>query len=420
MKRLNNVWDTAVSIENGIRAVIEGTHKKRGDREVQKLLYTPEEIMQHPELWHCIDPEKARAYVMPICESLVNGTYHHDTPKYRHQLCQSSNGGKWRDLYIPNLKDHVVHHMIMQACMKAFTRGMHPHCCGSVPGRGIKHIVKTVPHWLATDKQCRCFVQLDIRKFFDHIPLDKMFDKLTEKIKDWRALFIWYMILTSAPICVPVGYYPSPWLSNLYLEDLDWFIEQDLYKERRGKRIKYVRHMLRYTDNILLLGSSKSDLEKAVRAIIRYLKEKKGLDIKTEWEIKTIGKHEVVDGKWKLKPGTYWIDIGGYKFCKDGMMLRDGVFLGLRRQAKRMHKLGYYTEHECLSINARVAWAEAVGSQHLLENDVLPYVNIKTTRRIISELDKERKWRAGKTGIRHYVRRQSNSEPELPEDPGNG
>ena len=309
MKRLNNIWENAVQIENGVRAVIEGTHKKRGDREVQKLLYTSEEIMLHPELWHCIDPNKAREYVMPICESLINGSYKHDAPKYRHQLCQSSNGGKWRDLYIPSLKDHVVHHMIMQASMKAFTRGMHPHCCGSVPGRGIKHIVRTVPYWMINDKQCRCFAQLDIRKFFDNIPLDRMYEKLTEKIKDWRIMSVWHQILTSAPICCPVGYYPSPWLANLYLEDLDWFIEQELYKERRGKRIKYVRHMIRYTDNFLLLGSSKSDLEKAVRAIIRYLKEKKGLDIKTEWEIKMIGKHEVVDGKWKLKPNTYWIDI---------------------------------------------------------------------------------------------------------------
>lgn len=397
MKRVNHIWNSAISEQNGVRAVIEGTHKKRGHREVQKMLYDEEVVREHPEQWHMIDPDRALEYVRPICQSLVDGTYVHENPRYKRQFCQTSKGGKWRDLYIPTLKDHTVHHMVMQVCMPAFTKGMHPHCCGSVPERGIKHIVKYVAKWMQEDKACRYFVKLDIRHFFPSININAMEKKLMEKIKDEKILKIWRMILKSAPVCCPVGYYPSPWLANLYLEDFDWFVEQKLYKERRGKRIKYVRHFLRYSDDILLIGTSKSDLYKAVHAIIQYLRDNKGLEVKPSWEIKAIGKHEIVDGKWRLKSGTFWCDIGGYKFCKDCTILRDGIYLKTKRMAKKISKQDYYTEHQCKSINASVAWAEQADSESFLDNCVYPYVNIKETRRIISNVDKNRKFRFNKT-----------------------
>lgn len=204
-------------------------------------------------------------------------------------------------------------------------------------------------------------------------------------------LWAFYQIIDSAPIPCPVGYYTSPWFANLYLEKLDWFIVQRLYKERRGKRIKYVRHYLRYMDDMLLIGTSKSDLHKAVRAIQKYLKDELGLEIKNEWEIKKIGKHELIDGKWKMKPGTYWCDIGGYKFCKDATILRDGIFLSTRRLARRMSK--GFTIHNCRSIISRIGWAKHCNSRNFIDNDIKPYVNIRNTRRIIAHVDKKRKRR---------------------------
>lgn len=204
-------------------------------------------------------------------------------------------------------------------------------------------------------------------------------------------LWAFYQIIDSAPIPCPVGYYTSPWFANLYLEKLDWFIVQQLYKKRRSKRLRYVRHYLRYMDDMLLIGTSKSDLYKAVRAIQKYLKDELGLEVKNEWEIKKIGKHELIGGKWKMMPGTYWCDIGGYKFCKDATILRDGIFLSTRRLARRMFK--GFTIHNCRSIVSRVGWAKHSNSRRFMENDIKPYVNIKNTRRIIAYVDKKRKQR---------------------------
>ena len=386
MKRLKHTFEAVCDIENGIQAVIEGTKFKRGNRETRKMLSDGE--------YHRIDREKAKEFVIPIIESLKNKTWRHGEPRHRRQFCRnhSKKKGKWRELYIPSLVDHTVGHMLVGANKEAFTKGMHPHCCGSVPGRGIKHVIKCMTYWMRHDKQCRYFVKIDIKKFFDNIDRDILKQKLADKIKDKDSLWAFYQIIDSAPVACPVGYYTSPWFANLYLQELDWFIAQHLYKERRGKRINFVRHFVRYTDDIVMLGASKSDLEKAIKAIKEFLANLH-LEIKSSWEIKKIGKMGE-DGK--LKEGTYWCDIAGYKFCKDCTILRDGIFLSFRRLARQIRKRGY-TPHRCRAIMSKTGWAKHADSEKLIENEIKPYINIKNVRRYIGHVDAELQRRVKQT-----------------------
>ena len=389
MKRIGNIWKNVLTPENSIFSIKEGTKHKRNQKKVQSLLYTGDDKSR----FRTIDEEKASAYSSALIEKLRNKTWAHRKPIYKRQFCRSHavKGGKWRDIYIPSLDDHIIAHMVMNASKEVFTRGMHPHCCGSVPGRGIKHIYTYVSKWMKNDRQCRYFVKLDIRHFYDTIDKDILIQKLKRKIKDKDILWAFEQIINSAPVACPVGYYTSPWLSNLYLEEFDWFVEQQLYKERRGKRIKYVRHYLRYSDDILLIGTSKADLEKAVREIERYLSEKLKLQIKPTWEIKKIGKHETVNGKRRLVKNTYWCDIGGYKFCKDATAVRAGIFLKARRMARKILLKGYGTEKELRYINSIVGWARHADARRFIFDDIMPYVSIKRLRKEISYVDKKRK-----------------------------
>lgn len=393
MKRLGHVWDQVIDIDNGLVAVMDGTRKKRGKKACQKFLFSPEEVIESPCLYRAIDPKRARTYVkQEIIPILENQTWKPDKPRFIRRWCpnRTSKGGKWRNLYVPSMRDHIIHHMIMKVAMPAFTRGMHPHYCGSVPGRGIKHIIRCGRRWFIRDKKCKYFVKLDIRHFFDSIDRDILMSKLKKKIKDKYLLWAFETIIYSSPVPCPVGYYPSPWLANLYLEDFDHFVEQGLYKERRGKRIKYVRHYLRYSDDILLTGTSYSDMKKAIHAIISYLWSNLRLRIKPAWEIKRIGRHETVNGKRKLIKGTYYCDLGGYKFCKDAVISRDGIFLSARRLAKKMSRQDHYTVRQCQSINARVAWLSHANSFTLIEYQIKPYINLKQTRSVISYVDRKR------------------------------
>ena len=390
MKRIGNLWDKVLDLDNGFVAVWEGTLNKRKYRQTQRFFFSGEQVAEDPSRYHVIDPVRAEAYVAKLIPSLRNQTWKPKEPRHIHRYCRNSSQkvGKWRDLYVPSFDDHIIAHMVMQVAMPAFNRGMHPHCCGSVPRRGIKHIAKTVSHWMMDDLECRYFVKLDIRKFFDSIKADILMEKLKRRIKDKYVLWAFEQIIKSAPVACPVGYYTSPFFANLYLQDFDWFVEQRLYKVRRGKRIKWVRHYLRYMDDMLLVGTSKTDLGKAIVAIKDYLWREYELRIKPTWEIKRIGKHECSDGEWKLKPETYWCDIGGYKFSKDATIMRSGIFLASRRLARKMFRADYYTVHQCQSINSRVGWSSHCDSDHFLKQ-IKQYVNLKMTRRIISYVNVE-------------------------------
>lgn len=66
------------------------------------------------------------------------------------------------------------------------------------------------------------------------------------------------------------------------------------------------------------------------------------------------------------------------------LAMRDGVYLGTKRLAKKMHKKGYYTVHECQSINSRIGWAKHCNSNNFIRNDIEPYVDINKTRKVVS------------------------------------
>lgn len=391
MKRFGDLWPDFIENGNALAAVMDGTVEKRKKASVRKLLYSDEEAAEDPTRWHAIDPKKAAAYTAPLLEALEAGTWKHGVPRHVRRFCRNKTAGrgKWRDLYIASLPDHIVHHMAVNVTKPALIRGMHPHCCGSVPGRGIRHILESVKHWLKDDKACRYFVKLDIRRYFDNISAEILMEKLRKKIKDERVLAIHEQIIQSAPVACPVGYYPSPFYANLYLEDLDWFIEQDLFKIRRGKQIKWVRHYLRYMDDMLLIGTSKTDLYKAVRAIKQRLMEELGLQIKNSWEIRKIGVMDRATGK--LKPGGYWIDIGGYKFCKGATILRDRIYLDTRRLAKRMKRRGNYTLHQAESMQSRIGWMMHCDSYGFMQREIRPNVDLKRMKEKISHVEKKRK-----------------------------
>lgn len=396
MKRLGRLWTKICTVENGIDALIEGTKRKRCRKETQRFLYSPEDVARDPALYHQIDPEKARDYIeRNILPRLLNNSWNPKEPYHKriYSYSHTKKKGKWRELYIPAFDDHIIMHMIMRQSMPAFTRGMHPNCCGSVDGRGTKHIIKYVKKWVQKNPDAKYFVKLDIRHYFDTIDSDILMQKLREKIKDKYVLESFQKLINASPVACPLGFYSSPYFANLYLQDLDWFIEQELYKTRRVKRIKFVDDQLRYMDDILLIGSSKSDLEKAVKAIITFTSSQLHLTIKPNWEIKKIGSHVSIDGIWKMPKGEYWIDIGGYKFSKDAVVMRDGIFLVTARLAKKMHSSGFYTLHQCQSLNSRLGWASHCDSVYFNEEYIESYVDIPKTRRIIANVSKKREQR---------------------------
>ena len=113
------------------------------------------------------------------------------------------------------------------------------------------------------------------------------------------------------------------------------YITEGLYKTRRGKRVNLVRHCLIYMDDILMIGSQKRDLKRAVRLVIQKA-EKIGLEIKDNYQIKEI------DGNA--------IDMIGFKIYRTHTEIRGRIYLRVRRSFRRARKgLTLRIAKKCLS-----------------------------------------------------------------------
>ena len=395
MKRVGNLWQKFCSIETATEAIYRGTQNKRRDRVVVRMFGYGKNSSVHP--LGSLDPAKVHAYAVQLVDELKSGRWQHKPGKRRTII----SNGKEREIEIARLKDHIVQWMAMITIEDMMLKRMYRHSCGNLPKRGIEDARKTVEKWVRSG-DCTHFVKLDIRHFYQTINLTKLNEQLRRQIKDARFLVILNQIVSSSaiqetlfeePHNLAIGYYSSPWLANIYLTDLDRFITEQLYKERRGKRIHWVKHYLRYVDDLLLMGT-KSDLKKAVKKVKAFCRDVLGIKIKDALEICQIGELLPPDekGRMKLKPGTKQVDIVGYTFTRTVTRVRAGNFLKIRRLAKRIQKKLAEKAHIVLqnaqAMLSRSGWFKHADSKHFTALYIKPFLNIDFIKEVVSYADK--------------------------------
>lgn len=386
MKRAGGLWGTFVSMSNAISAVENGTINKRSDQIVRRKIGYSDHLPEHIGK---LDPEKVKAHAKRNIEIVEQGWVHQP---FRKKSVHPPRGKK-RDINCPCLTDHLIHWMLIQTIKPLIMRGMYDHTYGSIPGRGIDGARATIERWVQHDGSAKYFVKLDIRKFYDNINQEILLSEYRRIIKDERILTIIQTLIHAVPSGVPIGAYPSQWNGNFYLQPLDHHIVQDLYKTRRGKRTNFVRHYLRYMDDMLLIGTSKRDLEKAVREIIQYCRDKLEIEIKPCWEIKKIAASKVdADGKKIVDPHTAPIDICGYRFYRDHTEARGSIFLHASRLAtgiaRRLEKEGCILLVEAQGLVSLCGWFEHADSEYFLSHYVNDKVNVNFLKGVISYASK--------------------------------
>lgn len=164
------------------------------------------------------------------------------------------------------------------------------------------------------------------------------------------------------------------------MQPFDHFILQQNYKQRRGKRVNFVRHYMRYMDDILFIGTSKRDLEKAVRAAIKFAREELGVEIKNCWEIKCFDDSDV-------------LDIVGYRFSKESTIVRKSIFLHAKRLAKHIYKVkrerNTIEPRNAQATESLLGWFDHADSKYFIETYIEPYINEKEILEVISNESKK-------------------------------
>ena len=102
-------------------------------------------------------------------------------------------------------------------------------------------------------------------------------------------------------------------------------VKENLFFERRGKKIPMVKHLLIYMDDILLIGSNSKMLLEASKRIVEFIDKTLGLTVKSFWNVTKL------DDK-------RFIDIMGFRIYKTYITIRRRVFLRIRRAYKRARK----------------------------------------------------------------------------------
>ena len=346
MKRVGNLFEKICSLSNLETAVLNASANKRKRRRVRYAV-------EHKE--------QAAAEIRRM---LLGGTFRPGRCLSREIYDHSSH--KVRTINCPLFwPDQIVHWAIIQVIRPVLMRGMSPFSCGSIPGRGIHYGQKYLRRWLSRDhKNTKYCLKLDVRKFYQSVGHAQLKAMLRRKIKDKQALALLDAIVDSYPQGLPIGYYTSQWLANFYLEDLDHYI-----KEQLG-----IRYALRYVDDMVLFGPSKRKLHKAREQIAAYLKPL-GLELKVDWQVFRVDKRPV--------------DMLGYRFYRDHVTLRRRNALKIRRRVKRAHKRGYITLHDARAILSNVGMITHSNSNMFYKRYIVPYVNIKKLKELISNADKK-------------------------------
>jgi len=297
MKRVGHLYEKILNPDLIHAAICEASRGKRNRESVKRVMA---DIPTHVE---------------KIREMLTNGTY---TPKPYHVFMRyDPHSQKTRKIQRPEFfPDQIVHWLIILSCKSIFMRGMYHWNCGSIPNRGIKHGYNGVRKWLNTDKKnTKYCLKMDVRKFYDSVPHDRLMATIRSKIKDSRMVSLIQQVVSTTDTGIPIGNYTSQWFANVYLEVLDHYIKEKL-------KVKYYA---RYIDDLVLFGNNKKELHKARRFIEKFLKEELGLELKDNWQV--------------FKTDSRGVDFLGFVFFRTHIKLRARNFLAFIRQCAVVKKL---------------------------------------------------------------------------------
>ncbi|QXM05943.1 group II intron reverse transcriptase/maturase [Crassaminicella indica] len=214
------------------------------------------------------------------------------------------DNGKTRPLGIPTMRDRIIQQMFKQVLESICEARFHKHSYGFRPNRSTHHAMSRNQYLINIGKMHHV-VDIDIKGFFDNVNHTKLLKQMYDiGIKDKRVLRIVSKML-KAPIegigipteGTPQGGILSPLLSNIVLNELDWWVSdqwetfETKYRYSRVdskylglKKYSNLKEMfiVRYADDFKIYTRNHITANKIFHAIKNYLKNNLKLDISTE------------------------------------------------------------------------------------------------------------------------------------------
>ncbi|SOC11587.1 group II intron reverse transcriptase/maturase [Ureibacillus xyleni] len=221
--------------------------------------------------------------------------------------------GKTRPLGIPTIEDRIIQQCIKQVLEPICEAKFYEHSYGFRPNRSTHHAIARAYRLINLNK-LHYVVNIDIKGFFDNVNHGKLLKQLwTMGIHDKQILKVISKML-KAPVKgigpqtkgTPQGGILSPLLSNVVLNELDWWISSqwETFKTKReyhkiinpitgrvraDSRYRAMKttnlkemFIVRYADDFRIFCKNYKEAQIIFKAVKLWLKERLGLEISPE------------------------------------------------------------------------------------------------------------------------------------------
>ena len=296
-------------------------------------------------------------------------------PKFKTRIDISS--GKMRDIGCETAMQQVYDFIAVNASMPVFNRRMVAQQASSVAGRGQIYGVRLIRKWAIANQagieyaqrhgyrhanRMKYFVKLDVQKCFPSCRTEYFLCHFERDCGNDDLIWLWKTLLNSHRVDSDhkgfmIGALTSQWAAQ-YMLSFAYHYAMNIKKPpRRGVSAQAVSHMILFMDDMMLCGSSRRELKKAVEMLVDYMHDEFGLTIKPNWSIRTFTDNCGIDMMGFVVYPSGKIEIRGRDWVKiRRMILRSQIKENKisYKQAKRLTSYKGYLKHS----NSRVTTAK--------------------------------------------------------------
>ncbi|MFH1246013.1 MAG: reverse transcriptase/maturase family protein, partial [Candidatus Omnitrophota bacterium] len=299
-RTFNNLYERIYAFENLYSAYLKARRNKRYRPEVLEFSYNLEENL------------------LFLRDKLKERTYH--TGKYKTFYVYDP---KKRMIFSLPFRDRVVQHALCNIIEPIFDARFIADSYACRKDRGTHKAVERLTDFLRRTEACgaRMFcLKGDVEKYFPSVHQGILLEIVRKKIRCARTMRLVEDIVRSMNSIepggkgIPIGNLTSQLLANVYLNELDYFVKQDLR----------CRYYLRYMDDFVILSADKKQMRNWQEAIEVFLDKRLCLRLN-----KKSGVFPVFRG----------IDFLGYRVWRTHRLLRKSSVRRIRRTLKVFRRL---------------------------------------------------------------------------------